>query len=422
MQTSGLVLDVFDDSDGRVLRGLFPTIESVPDLVKEAQHLGPEDLERLPDDLFALVMRNGDDVLRKYACIDAGNTALSVVYFVANADKLPEEAQKIAAQNLITACGWYELDVPEELEKRALNPLSVLTAVPTVVGTAGAIKGNMQAVKSAPGALLSPNQMRQMGKMGELSGSVLMPAAATAGASPPKVVKKTASLDPYVDVTRLEAPARTEKVASVYALGDKYPLNSYEQVKTAAEYFEDFAHHFTPADRRAYSVALVKRASELAISVGELARRYGAEGYAPDLKVAQDMRAMLVSEEARAELQDLFAKTASVTPEQFCQELGQFDVKHGLAYHYDSHVADPYYSVYGSKEASEETGSFSETIGNEFVSERALRALAKVAPVLQPTFTEDFTKEFAKDPVGIYKSLPRDQRLVLMRLANDNNP
>ncbi len=117
---AGLVLDVYDDPKGEVLRGIFPTADDLPDLIKEASHITPELYAHLPDDAFALVLQNnGETTLRKYACVDEGNTALNVEYFIKTAHKLPAEAQKVAAQNLITACGWYGIEPPQELTRFA---------------------------------------------------------------------------------------------------------------------------------------------------------------------------------------------------------------------------------------------------------------------------------------------------------------
>jgi len=117
---SGLVLDVYDDPDGEVLREIFPTYARVPEVIKEAHALSQEERAELPDDLYALVLIDEDTVLRKLACVDSGNTALSVSYFLKTAHKLPDEAQKTAARNLITACGWYGITPPGDLEKIAL--------------------------------------------------------------------------------------------------------------------------------------------------------------------------------------------------------------------------------------------------------------------------------------------------------------
>jgi hypothetical protein len=159
---SGLVLDPTDDYNGAVLRSIFPTRGAVPALVKTAneKYLTPEGRAHLPDDMFALVLRDGDVTLRKYACVDAGHTALSVEYFLKTAHKLPEEAQKVAASNLCTACDWYDIEPPEALQKIALGLARAvqLGVVGPMVAkdTSDKIKGNM-AVARASGNQINPN-------------------------------------------------------------------------------------------------------------------------------------------------------------------------------------------------------------------------------------------------------------------------
>lgn len=118
---SGLILDHYDDPNGEVLKGIFPAKEDVPEFVKQAHDLSERDRAVLPDEAFALVLIDGDVTLRKYACVDAGNTALSVEYFLHEGHKLPEQAQKVAAENLMTACGWYGLPKNNALEKVAFG-------------------------------------------------------------------------------------------------------------------------------------------------------------------------------------------------------------------------------------------------------------------------------------------------------------
>jgi hypothetical protein len=170
---SGLVLDVYDDPDGEVLREIFPTYESVPEIVKEAHQLTQEERSGLPDDLFALVLLDGDTVMRKMACVDAGNTALAVEYFMKTAHKLPDAAQKVAAANLLTACGWYDLEPPEELQKVALLGAAWKAGKVLHGGTLGALGG----IAMAPGIIKGTAQevgrgMRQAGA----SGSFINPA------------------------------------------------------------------------------------------------------------------------------------------------------------------------------------------------------------------------------------------------------
>ena len=105
---SGLLLDVYDDPTGHLFREIFPSRLEVPELVKSAHLLSEEERRSLPDDVFALVLRDGDVTLRKFACVDPGNVALSMLYFSKTAAKLPKEAQKVAARNLLTAESWYK--------------------------------------------------------------------------------------------------------------------------------------------------------------------------------------------------------------------------------------------------------------------------------------------------------------------------
>lgn len=152
---SGLILDVYDDYSGEVLRSIFPRHEGVPEVIKQAHLITPEERAALPDDVFSLVLHNDGVSFRKYACTDAGNTALSVEYFLKTAHKLPAEAQKVAAENLVSACGWYGIEPPEQLQKVAIGLFTAanlaLSGPQIVKGTNQAIKQNMQMARASSG-------------------------------------------------------------------------------------------------------------------------------------------------------------------------------------------------------------------------------------------------------------------------------
>lgn len=112
---AGVVLDWYDDK-GETLKALFPTPDKLPEIIKTANVQPPETLQ--PED-FALVAVNEGHVLHKFACHDAGTTAMSVVYFMEHGDKLPEEAQKLAAANLVNACESFDLQPPDAILKVA---------------------------------------------------------------------------------------------------------------------------------------------------------------------------------------------------------------------------------------------------------------------------------------------------------------
>ena len=158
---SGLVIDAYDDSDGTVLRELFPETIDLAELEKNAHALTPEEHNALPDDAFALVLMNGGCEMRKFATIDAGNTALSVMYFMKTAHRLPEEAQKVAANNLVASCEMYGLEAPELLQKIAFGAMGLLNAALVVPGQARKAQQNLAATKGTQGVVLTPQQIQQ---------------------------------------------------------------------------------------------------------------------------------------------------------------------------------------------------------------------------------------------------------------------
>lgn len=155
---SGLVLDAYDDAQGAVMREIYSPGEA-PELLKEAQALTAAERDQLPDHSFALVLVDGPVELKKFATVDAGNTVLSVEYFLKTAHKLPAEAQKVAAVNLVEACGWYDLEVPEELTKVALGALALGTAALLAPGALGQASANMKATKGQS-RIMRPSQMQ----------------------------------------------------------------------------------------------------------------------------------------------------------------------------------------------------------------------------------------------------------------------
>lgn len=131
MRIAGIVLDLYDDPKGVILRNkIAASGRGLPEKLASMRVLKAEELEQLPDRLFALVATNGDEVVRKYAMHDAEHLALSMIYFGEAGHLFPQEVQKKVACNLINGCSWYGMDPPESLVKQAMigGALTALTA------------------------------------------------------------------------------------------------------------------------------------------------------------------------------------------------------------------------------------------------------------------------------------------------------
>lgn len=458
MNWSGVILDAYDDKEGKTFLSFYPRLDAVPEAIKTASSLNQADLDRLPDQVFALVMVDDEaGKIRKYACVDEGGTGLSVLYFVANHEKLPLEAQIKTAENLKIACGWYHLTPPAELDKIAGIADTLSTAQRAVFGlSAGhealqgmhAASGVMDGVH--PGEIISPEEAQErriqlrMGKYGEASQTAAMniqptntvikdkmPPLKTAADVSPDINEKPVKgqqgrppethMDPYVDVSGKRAPVKEKKAEFTrFALGTQYPLDDYAQVKTATAYFDKYKDDFTPSDRHEYAVKVAARARELLIPVSDDLRKFGSTGYAPEpeIRMALDLRKTCLEKSAQREVLDrLMAEKPRITPDLFCATLEQFDKVAELDALYVKGLPDAWATTYGF----EKKADFSWVDGNDYVNEGQLQRLAaEENGRIHKLFDKDVAKEFKKSPVDVFKSMPVPQKRIIARLATDD--
>jgi hypothetical protein len=518
MRIAGIVLDLYDDPKGVVLRNkLASSDRQLPPKLASARVLSAEELERLPDRLFAMVATNGDEVVRKYAMHDEAHLVLSMIYFDEAGHLLPPEVQQKVAANLINGCSWYAMDPPEALVKRAMigGALTALTAGMGVMDMAskareGAQQGRerMEAFRQAQASgtktssgreiqlSLDQDSAMQRGegpesghiwdafshfsdleathrkldaqlakrdqpdpvlgghphrhKKADLVGTEAMPQATLrsgSGRSSPtsrlNLPMKTAAgkiaavmvPEGWVhagDITRAEAPVTVKKASHTrFALPhlQRYPIDSAALVTKAASYFDEHLFDFPLTERRVFAQSVVSRADELGVKVAGRVLDYAGEGYGPNL--VPELHARIhqfegTGHEAVYEL--LLEKRAEVDPMIMAEMLREADEETGASRSYGRPgvgLLDPYAAVYGGakvaakKPKEEETYSWNE--GGDYVSGMQLMALAKQGLKLNEMFGAGFADEFQKDPIGVFKSMPSPQKVVLSRLAGDSN-
>jgi hypothetical protein len=95
---------------------------------------------------------------------------------------------------------------------------------------------------------------------------------------------------------------------------------------------------------------------------------------------------------------------------------------------YGRDVLDPYYTTFGFEKTASETlddddgDNGSHIIGNDYVTNKQLKRLVH-GPMepLKVHYGEDFVEEFRKDPIGIFKSMPADQKKHISRMAAEED-
>lgn len=439
---AGWVFDAYDDIDGHILRSFYPTADAVPDLVKTAEHLDEERIRTLPDDLFALVLFEEGHKLKKYATIDAGNTTLSVLYLLKQAHLLPSEAVKVAANNLIAACQEQGIKVPEQLKVAAHSGTSMVSGKTQKPYAKGA--------KSKPITFSQAHSQKesedspQLGKhdaanddvdqrtnMNSVQGSNFVEMPLFPGkekqAAPEGVEVRTKQKSwrqaPYVDVTGWDPGAATasETVAPQQTLLDgHYPIDGYDQVKTASVYFTEHWKQFHPRDRHEYCVKLAARMEELGIRVPEDVARYGSTTYAADSDAYVESRRGWLHDEFKPALDMLVEKRAHVSPETFAEALSEFDDMSGLRWHWDVQIPDPWISTFGPsiEKLAEDNWVFDD--GGAHIREVDLANLARNGgEFMQKAFGPEFFETFRRSPKATFEKQSKEIKIVLARAAMD---
>lgn len=389
-------VDFYDDG-GNILREKFGT--EVPDFIKEAALLTEEERDNLPDHAYAVVLVDGPKKLRKYACVDKAHTALNAIYFMERAKDLPYEARSIAAHNIKVACKRFGLKAPSRLTK-------IASRTKKLIDTDGAV----------------PRVSKV--KMSDLSGTDIMPLSS--GGT--RRLKKIGSefMPPYVDIHKDTQPTQVSHSKTTYALEDKdgpqFPLDSYAQVKEAADFFNQQARRFHPRRRHEACVKIASRADMLGIEISDDVRKYGSTSYGPDgqIKVGFETRRQLFRanghEDSIGLLDKLMEKKASTHPQEFAEALAELDIALGVSRYWDKAVPDPWLTTFGREKRAE----WSWQHGNEKLKADQLQALLKAGPgrsALERSFGAELVESMSKSPFQIFDSLPLDQKIVIARMA-----
>jgi len=230
--------------------------------------------------------------------------------------------------------------------------------------------------------------------------------------------KNASSKGNVIDLSEMSRPM--QKIASKgnFALNGRYPIDSAEQVKRAAAYFNEHHMSFTPADRHEFASNVLDRAKANDESLGDSSIcKYAGEGFGNLLQSAFHERSCLLEDDVMATrtLQHLFEKKASLGAEEFAQELERFDKTNRLDQHWDKSlgIRDPYRSTFESVKMAQVA-----KVGSATITAEQLQGLVDNG-VLKTAFSDDFCTQFADAPMEIFQSLPKPEQEVIMSMAGD---
>ena len=153
-----------------------------------------------------------------------------------------------------------------------------------------------------------------------------------------------------------------------YAIGNKYPIETPEQVKIAEDYFTKYFTRLEPADRVIVATNLEKRAEELGMETEEdwiinySRMTKEARQVSPTFEANLVMRKEALQEKADdlitidgkqvragdALMKIAEMKVAGAHGDVLVQTIEEFDKTAGIEYAYDNKIVDPVMTVYGN--------------------------------------------------------------------------
>ncbi len=309
-------IDFYDDPT--LLKELFSVPSEIPEVIKLAEY---------PDNQhdFALIV----DGIKRFPVNDQGNFLLSAYYLDKLGHTLPSQLQKEATMNLYENITRYKTPVPESFE------------------------GIVERLK-AKGIELRTRE-RDWSDQLNLDRVVDEEGYSDAGkpltyTRSPESTREDGPFDKKIKDDHKEE--KTEKLAH-FAL-DKYPINTYSEIKTASDYFDRYHTQFAPKERTEFSSALYKRAEELNVKVSPLVCKYAGTDYDLTFKQYADMRKEYLVPEEQYIIDELVKNASSVSPHTFAEALEIFDKEYNLDQYWDQILPDPYYSTLAAQEKTAE--------------------------------------------------------------------
>ena len=117
--------NVHDVTDYLITDSVETVIDTISDLSKMAKTANVHSIEErqaLDEESVALILYHPDlDELKKFACDSIGITEININLLANQAETLPKELIKIAANNLGCAAKHYKIDIPENLQEFQTN-------------------------------------------------------------------------------------------------------------------------------------------------------------------------------------------------------------------------------------------------------------------------------------------------------------
>lgn len=251
---------------------------------------------------------------------------------------------------------------------------------------------------------------------------VLMEKSASFGITPPPALCKLAEGAEDGLYMSMESAVRKPRVKVAEAQGAE--IRSKDDLERASDYFMVHADVLSPWERRAFAQHMVKSAAAIGETPAHLFEKYAGDGFAPDLGV-HIMARMAFSDEtlgleksAAPRYRDLYGARLELGPEEFARRLEEIDKVAGLP----SNMLDHVYVTFDKVAAPNVDPPIFEDGNVQVTAKQVENFVSRSAHTLERQFGVRFREQIEDSPVTVFKSLPRDHKIIIARLISQTSP
>ena len=423
---AGLRLDIVDDPD--LVKGV-----DAPDFIKSAAQdskaITSKDYENMKGEDFALViMTKNGHYIPKYPVHDKVHAWAANETFNKTAHELPAEARIIAATFIKRACQLH--DIPYYGFVDHLNDSNLSS---NVFKLANQLSYSREYEPTEATVPLDPGEGELYGAQGEYRGN-------------PTDGESSKQKDLFDNVKSSGSSSKSKKVLSgnklrkkaADAIAEKYldqlsddnfglvikesgsrmfPIYNKENCLHAQIYLSEKEAEMAPKYRRQLAV---KIASKLNRNPSwprlPIIEKYASSNVSPDLEVEIHARKdFLLDKQAAASYDILLERSGDAEVEKVAEILEKLDIEFGLDKHWDVAFSDPYGAT--CKTAGEYTEHYMWDSGDERLGGLEIMKLAEEPSLLAGYLDPEVISAFQRDPIAIFESLPRPQKMLVLRAA-----
>lgn len=392
IKLANLKYDLYSDT---FHNDLIKIAEAIPDFVKETNLMDKQQLDMLSDGDFALCISTREgDFIRLFPTVDKGHTWLAAYYFLKNQDKLPKEAQIIAATNISKALSYWGVPCPDGIKKIHQLEDDNLQAKIYREKEEDSIPAIEEAQAYKKTASVRTNRYYE--KMEDQEKIAYQVAVENE-----KDAVKAAKDEDFALVVKIAGS--TERY---------FPISTTGLLHESMAQFEQVADGMDPRYRAKVAQTMEKKANELGVTKKSyLIPIYNPRNFSEKLAYHINMRKDLLTDAMqKIALDMMLEKAKNFTPAEFAEKLASFDELTGLDTKWNTLIPDPYFSVAGFVKIG--------SIEGFDITEDQLRELAQDPKRLEGILEDAMISEFVTRPVEFFGALPKPHQMIIVNMIH----